>query len=166
MKATEIRFFDQAENEEATPKKKAKKTAAPTGYISPIGKLVLPNKTVDQLGLDLDNAMFKVGAQAGKRKLKHLFLLPAQSADSSTFKMEKAAKSYSISLAIILQRGGIDFANHKYTFTVEAIDYQGESGYSLKLGKHTAKAAKPTTTRAAGPRTGKVGRPRKTATVE
>ncbi len=165
MKTNEIRFFDQAENTTATPKKKAKKTAAPTGYISPTGKVVLPNKTTDQLGLNLENALFKVGAQAGKRKLKQLFLLPAQSADSSTFEMEKAAKSHSISLAIILQKGGIDFANHKYTFAIEPIEYQGAIGYSLKLGKVAVKAAKATTTKSGAPRSGKVGRPRKAAPV-
>lgn len=154
MKAGDIRFFDPSENAEVKTKKRAKKAATLTGYISATGKLVLPNKTIDQLGINPDGMSFKIGALAGKRKAKQLYLKPASAGDSSTFSMEKAAKSYSVSLPFILQKNGVDFANEKYTFAIDTFDFDGVSGFALKLGKAAAKAPKTSTG------TGKVGRPK------
>lgn len=142
MKAKQIRFFSPQENSESKqPKKKAavKQTPA-TGYISSAGKVVFPNKTVSQLGLDPDNNMFKVGTQDGKRKIKSLYLIPGADGQEEAFALEKAAKSYSMSLSYILQRGGIDFANTKYTFTVKPFDYDnGVEGFELKLASDAPK---------------------------
>ncbi|HEX9956894.1 MAG TPA: hypothetical protein VGA96_06555 [Fibrella sp.] len=144
MQTDEIRFFSPSENaEEVAPKKRSKKTAIVTGYISATGKLVLPNKTVEQLGLNPSDMTFKVGAQAGKRKAKLLYLVPASSSDSAAFEVVKAAKSYSISLPFILQKNGIDYIGQKYTFVISPFDFEGGvTGYILKLSKPAEKTAK------------------------
>ncbi|GAB4018084.1 hypothetical protein EXU85_15695 [Spirosoma sp. KCTC 42546] len=136
MKAKQIRFFSPNENSES--KKQKKKSAAKpvpvTGYISSAGKVVFPDKTIAQLGFDPQNNLFKVGTQDGKRKIKSLYLIPGAGENEEAFELEKAAKSHSISLPYILQKGGIDFANTKHTFTVKPFDYDnGVTGYELKL---------------------------------
>ncbi|WP_018620907.1 hypothetical protein [Spirosoma luteum] len=144
MKAKQIRFFSQNENSE-TKQSKTKTEAKPTpatGYISTAGKVVFPNKTIDQLGFDPQDSWFKVGTQEGKRKIKSLFLVPGTSGQEEVFELEKAAKSYSISLPYILQKGGIDYSNTKHTFTVKPFDYDGNvQGFELKLASDTPKAA-------------------------
>lgn len=148
MQNDEIRFFNPSENTDAEPKKRTKKPVTLTGYISATGKLVLPYKTVDQLGLSPSEMAFKVGAQAGKRKAKLLYLVPASASESAAFEVVKAAKSYSISLPFILQKNGIDYVNQKYTFVISPFDFEGGvTGYVLKLNKPAEK-------------TGKVGRPK------
>ena len=143
MKAKQIRFFSQNENSETKPgKKKAEAKPTPaTGYISSAGKVVFPNKTIDQLGFDPQNSWFKVGTLDGKRKIKSLYLVPGDSGQEEAFELEKAAKSYSISLPVILQKGGIDYANTKHVFLVKSFDYDnGVLGYELKLATDSPKA--------------------------
>lgn len=144
MQTEDIRFFSPSENaEEATPKKRSKKSVAVTGYISATGKLVLPNKSVEQLGIEPNGMTFKVGAQAGKRKAKLLYLVPASASDSESFELVKAAKSYSISLPFILQKNGVEYAEQKYTFVITEFDFDGGvTGYMLKLNKLSEKPAK------------------------
>ncbi len=142
MKAKQIRFFSPNENSES--KKKAEKTAtkaAPvTGYVSSTGKLVFPAKAIAQLGIDPQNNQFKVGTQEGKRKIKSLYLIPGTEGHEGTFELEQGAKSYSISLPFILQKGGIDFAETKHNFTVKSFDYDnGVMGYELKLTNESPK---------------------------
>ena len=158
MKTDEIRFFDPSENAESKPKKRTKKLVELTGYISGVGKLVLPNKTVDQLGIDPAGMSFKIGAQAGKRKAKQLYLMPTSSTDSAAFAMEKSAKSYTVSLPVILQRNGVDFAKQKYKFVIEPYDFDGTDGYALVLSKAAAKTTPKPARTSTG--TGRVGRPK------
>ena len=142
MKAKQIRFFSPQENSESKPQKNktAVKQAPATGYISSAGKVVFPNKTVTQLGIDPESNQFRVGTQQGKRKIKSLYLIPGDSGQEESFALEKAAKSYSMSLPYILQRGGIDYANAKYTFTVKPFDYDsGVQGFELKLANDLPK---------------------------
>ncbi|GAB3956614.1 hypothetical protein GCM10028805_47030 [Spirosoma harenae] len=142
MKAKQIRFFSTADNSEAKKaKKKTTAKAAPiTGYISSAGKVVFPNKSAVQLGFDTDGGQFKVGTQDGKRKIKSLYLIPGGDENEEGFVLEKAAKSYSISLPYILQKGGIDYAGTKHTFTVKSFDYDnGVTGYELKLANEEPK---------------------------
>ncbi|MBD2755743.1 hypothetical protein [Spirosoma validum] len=143
MKAKQIRFFSPDENSEAT--KKAKKSAVKstpvTGYISATGKLVFPDKAVTELGFDPETNQFKVGTQEGKRKIKSLYLVPGIEGEGETFELAKGAKSYGISLPYILQKGGIDYANTKHTFTVKPFDYDNDvTGYELKLSNEKPKA--------------------------
>jgi hypothetical protein len=140
MKATQIRFFSRQENSEQKTKTAPKSTPA-TGYISGAGKLVFPAKTVAQLGFEPDGSRFKIGTQEGKRKLKILYLIPDTEGDPEAFDLEKAAKSYTISLPIILQKGGIDYAKSKYVFTVKPFEYEsGVSGLELALASQEPKA--------------------------
>ena len=143
MKAKQIRFFSPNENSESKKKKKEKvaKAVPATGYISSTGKLVFPDKTVAQLGLDPQSNQFKIGTQEGKRKIKSLYLIPGVEGGEETFELEKAAKSYGISLPYILQKGGIDYANTKHTFTIKSFEYgEGVTGYELKLSNESPKA--------------------------
>ena len=139
MKALPLRFFSPQEN--SVPKeKKATKETPITGYISSTGKLVFPAKSVGQLALDPATTQFKIGAQEGKRKLKSLYLIPAADGESDAFELVKAAKSYGIPLASILQKSGVDFATTKYTFVVSPFDYEeGVTGYELQLADQSPK---------------------------
>lgn len=139
MKALPLRFFSPQENN--VPKEKNTTKSVPlTGYISSTGKLVFPAKTVGQLALDPDSIRFKIGTQEGKRKIKSLYLIPATDEQTDAFALTKAAKSYGIPLASILQRSGVDFVNTKYAFTVKPFDYEeGVTGYELQLNDQSPK---------------------------
>ncbi len=140
MKSAPIRFFSPQDNSERKEKSAAKPVIV-TGYISATGKLVFPAKTIGQLSLDPESARFKIGTQEGTRKLKSLYLIPANDDQDETFEMVKAAKSYSIPLAVILQKGGVDYANAKYTFTIKPFDYEDDvKGYELQLNDQSPKA--------------------------
>lgn len=140
MKATQIRFFSPQENNK--PKeKKVTKSAPITGYISSAGKLVFPQKSIAKLDFDPNNAKFKIGAEEGKRKIKSLYLVPADDDQQGAFVLEKAAKSYSVSLPFILQNNGIDYTKAKYLFTVKPFDFgDGIEGYELQLNDQAPKA--------------------------
>lgn len=143
MKTKQIRFFSPTENNETT--KKEKKSVAKSepveGYISATGKLVFPNKAISQLGFDPQNNQFKIGTQDGKRKIKSLFMIPDAEGQEGAFELTKGAKSHGISLPYILQKGGIDYVNTKYTFTVKPFDYEGDvTGYELTLASENPKS--------------------------
>jgi hypothetical protein len=94
MKDKSIRFFSPSENLEQQQSKAAvAKEPILTGYISASGKLVLPLKTVDRLGIDPQTTGFKVGTQAGKRKLKSLYLVPTQEGQEDRFELTKGPKA-------------------------------------------------------------------------
>ncbi|WP_420147024.1 hypothetical protein [Spirosoma sp.] len=142
MKAKQIRFFSPDENSEETKKvKKSTVKAEPIkGYVSAAGKLVFPDKAIAQIGLDPENKRFKIGTQEGKRKIKSLFLIPGTEGEEETFELSKGAKSHSISLAYILQKGGIDYAKEKHEFIVKPFDYEaGITGFELKLSTDAPK---------------------------
>lgn len=140
MKPDQIKFFSPEDNSESKQKTKAKPVSL-TGYVSPTGKLVFPAKTIAQLAFDPENSQFKIGTQDGKRKIKSLYLIPDADGESESFSLEKAAKSYTISLAVILQRGKIDYAKNKYAFTINPFEYQsGVTGYELQLADQSPKA--------------------------
>ncbi|QHW01638.1 hypothetical protein GJR95_41115 [Spirosoma endbachense] len=146
MKSIAIRFFSPQDNIVSSPKtEKATKTKnrTLTGYISPIGKLVFPAKTVADLGIDFDNTQFKVGMPDGKRKAKSLYLVPGADSQQDTFQFEKAAKSYTLSLSFILTKSGVDFSTNKYTFVIDLFDYEGSPAFVLQLSqdKGSPKAA-------------------------
>jgi hypothetical protein len=139
MKAPKIHFFKQEDNSETQTKSAPKEKEAPaTGYISSTGKLVFPTKSVVQLGLEPDGIAFQIGTQEGKRKIKSLYVVPASEETNETFQMEKGAKSYTIPLAIILQKGKIDYSGMKYVFTIKPFDYEDDiTGYELQLEPET-----------------------------
>ncbi|GAB3783606.1 hypothetical protein GCM10028818_41940 [Spirosoma horti] len=147
MKALTINFFSPDEN--SPTKAKRSKSAKPvkvelTGYISSTGKLTLPAKTTANLGINLNDTLFKVGMDQGKRKAKSLYLVPA-SGSEETFSFEKAAKSYILSLPFILTKSGVDYAKTKYTFTIHLFEYEGTIAFELQLAPETAAAKVPYT---------------------
>lgn len=147
MKALTINFFSPTEN--IPTKAKSPKAAKPakvslTGYISSTGKLTLPAKTVNKLGVDLNATPFKVGMDQGKRKAKSLYLIPA-SGPEETFTFEKAAKSYTLALPFILTKSGVDYAKTKYNFTIRLFEYEGTTAFELQLAPESAKTKVPYT---------------------
>lgn len=133
MKPINIRFLTPNDNILPKEKKEDKpKKVVLTGYISAAGKIVLPSKTIAELGIDFDNASFKIGTQEGKRKVKSLFLISAN-IQEDTFQFQKAPKGYTLSLAILLKKIGVDFSSVKYGFTVESFDYEDAIGLELQL---------------------------------
>ena len=145
MKATAIRFFSPQEN--LVPKDKKDKATQPkevilTGYISGSGKLVFSAKTAAELGIDTENDTFKVGVPQGKRKAKSLYLVPAENGQDDTFQLEKAAKSYTMSLGVVLKKSGVDFTQSKYSFTIELFNYEGNTAMELQLRQQEEAAPK------------------------
>ncbi len=141
MKSTEIRFYSSQDNS-LVKEKSSPKPVTITGYVSNGGKLVFPQKTVAQLAFDPDTTRFKIGTQPGKRKVKSLYLVPAENEQDGAFKLVKAAKSYTIPLAVILQKGGVDYANAKFNFTVKPFEFEtGITAYELQLSTDAPKPA-------------------------
>ena len=133
MKPINIRFLTP--NDNILPKEKEERKPEKiilTGYISAAGKLVFPLRTLAELAIDFDTASFKIGTQEGKRKVKSLFLIFATTQED-TFQFQKASKSYTLSLAVLLKKIGVDFSSTKYSFTVESFDYEGTIGLELQL---------------------------------
>ena len=148
MKALTINFFSPTQN--SPTKTKSPKAAKPakialTGYISATGKLTLLAKTVANLGINLDDTLFKVGMDQGKRKAKSLYLVPASGPDTETFTFEKAAKSYTLALPYILTKSGVDYAKTKYSFTIRLFEYEGTTAFELQLAPEAAAAKAPYT---------------------
>ncbi|OIN58655.1 hypothetical protein [Arsenicibacter rosenii] len=132
MKEKELRFFSVEENSKPGPKKETKEVEL-TGTISAFGKLVFPSKTVEQLGINPETAAFKIATQAGKRKIKSLYLIPDTDGGADTFKMEQTGRGYCIPLALILQNNGVDFSKSKFNFTVKPFEYGNITGYELQI---------------------------------
>ena len=140
MKEKAIRFFSPLENSEKT-EKKVTEQPKPTGYISNGGKLILPLKTIEQLNIDPATTLFKIGTEQGKRKLKVLYLIPASTDQAETFELVRSGRGYVIPLSLILKKGGVDYSNNKYTFTISSFDYEGGVGYELALNDTVIKPA-------------------------
>ena len=148
MKDIAIDFFSAQENKPTKEaNEKAAKAAKPvlSGYISPSGKVVLPARTVAQLAIDIDNVAFKVGKPQGKRKAKSLYMVPENDNQTDTFRFEKAAKSYTMLLPLILQNNGVDYTAGKFTFVVKPFDYNEKTALELKLTKEETEPKKPYT---------------------
>jgi hypothetical protein len=137
MKVKAIRFFSPEEN--TSKKEKSKSQPKITGYISATGKLVFPPATLEELGIEAGSTRFKIGAQEGKRALKFLYLIPS-SEQTETFELVKSGRGFVIPLDVILKKGGVDFANSKYTFEVSPFSYEeGVVGYELALNSGAPK---------------------------
>ena len=136
MKPIALQFFSPQDNTQPTQKgttKSIRKTLL-TGSVSTTGKLVFPLRTVQQLSIDSAIDRFKVGIEQGKRKIKSLYLVPANQDRSESFELIKKANSYSIALAHILQRGGVDYNKTAYVFTIHSFEHEdGVTGYELRF---------------------------------
>jgi hypothetical protein len=139
MKARAIKFFSPDENVSVT--KKPQEKSKPTGYISSSGKLVLPPKTLEELGIEPETGRFKIGTQQGKRTLKYLYLIPSTE-EEGTFALTRSGRGYSIPLELILRKGGVDFESTKYIFEITLFNYdEGVVGFELALGTEDPKPA-------------------------
>jgi hypothetical protein len=139
--AVDIRYFSPEENTKPRAKRTVRKPVKVTGYISSGGKIVLPQKSVSQLGIDFGSARFKLGTEGGKRKIKSLIIVPSTD-EAGTFTFTKAAKSYTMALGVLLTKNGVDFGSKKYTFTVSPLSVDDStSGYELKFEDPTEKPA-------------------------
>jgi hypothetical protein len=139
--AVDVRYFSPEENTKPRAKRTVRKAVKVTGYISSGGKIVLPQKSVSQLGIDFGSTRFRVGVENGKRKIKSLIIVPAAD-EAGTFAFSKAAKSYTLNLGVLLGSNGVDFGSKKYSFTVSQVAVSdGGSGYELKFDEPTDKPA-------------------------
>ena len=137
MKLKAIKFFSPEENLPKT--KQAKAAPLPAGYISSSGKLVFPATVLGDLEIDPASTHFKIGSQDGKRKIKSLYLLPAASSDQ-TFSFEKSGRGHVIPLAVILEKGGLNFESEKLIFKISTFDFdQATKGYELAIETETPK---------------------------
>lgn len=142
MKPVAIQFFSPSDNTKSTQQPTTKQTrkVSLTGSISATGKLILSHKTVDQLALDPATVRFRIGIEQGKRKIKSLYLIPTQEDPSETFELVRKTNGYSIALALILQKGGVDYRKTPYVFTIHPFAHQdGVTGYELRLNTQTPK---------------------------
>lgn len=131
MKTRQIKFFTLEEN---TPQiSKVVEKAKPTGYISDNGNLVFPKSTLEEIGVEPETALFKIGTAEGKRKIKSLYLIPTEEKEGS-FAFAKVGRGSGIPLPVILKRGGINYEGTKQIFTVSIFNYsEGGIGYELQI---------------------------------
>ncbi|MBE8969940.1 hypothetical protein IQ277_28075 [Nostocales cyanobacterium LEGE 12452] len=133
MKTPQIKFFSPEDNTEPVSKAAGKAKPKPSGYISDIGTLVFPKATLEEIGVEPETALFKVGTAEGKRKIKSLYLIPTD-AQEEAFTFSKVGRGSGIPLAVILKRGGIDYKTAKHIFTVTIFNYsEGGIGYELAI---------------------------------
>ncbi|WP_026632613.1 hypothetical protein [Dyadobacter alkalitolerans] len=138
MKTPQIKFFSPEEN--IPQVSKAAEKAKPSGYISDSGKLVFPQATLEEIGIEPETALFKIGADEGKRKIKSLYLIPTDEKEGA-FAFAKVGRGSGIPLSVILKRGGIDYEASKHIFTVSIFNYsEGVVGYELEIEGATPKA--------------------------
>ncbi|SEJ15634.1 hypothetical protein SAMN05216327_106381 [Dyadobacter sp. SG02] len=76
MKIPQIKFFTPEENAPLAAKSVVK--AKPTGHISESGMLIFPKATLEEIGVEPQTALFKIGTAEGKRKIKSLYLIPTE----------------------------------------------------------------------------------------
>jgi len=131
MKAKKIKFFSPTEIQEK--KKESPKVELPTCAISKTGRLIVPGKTIEELGINTENAQFRVGTEDRKRRLNTLYLIPAEGEVADAFHLSKTGRGYTIGLAPFFERGGLDYAANEYTFSAKPFSYEGTVGYELSL---------------------------------
>ena len=133
MKERKLRFFSPTENIEKK-EKVVKKDEPLTCSISLTGRLVFPLSTADQLEMEAEKTVYRIGIEEGKRKVKSFFLVRAEEGAEDTFKFVKTGRSFTVPMHGILKALNLDFAQTLYTFAVSPFAFSnGVSGYELKL---------------------------------
>lgn len=145
MNLEEIRFFNPKENKADRKARTKSETNDPTtGYITSTGKVIIPQKSAEEVGMNADHTTFMVGMQQNKRKLKSLYIVPATNDHEGSFEMKSSGRNNFIDLGVILEKNGLDFQNNKYTFDINPFNFDGDvNGYELKLNTPTPKTKKP-----------------------
>lgn len=141
MNLDDIRFFSPQENKAERKAKAKEETGDPsTGYISATGKVIIPQKAAEEVGLDTSHTTYMVGTQQNKRKLKSLYVIPASGHTEGAFEMQSSGRNNFIALSVILEKNGVDFQNNKYTFEVTPLVVGDDiKGVELKLNSPTPK---------------------------
>ncbi len=141
MNLDDIRFFSPQENKAEKQAKVKEETDAPaTGYISATGKVIIPQKAAQEVGLNTEHTTYMVGTQQNKRKLKSLYVVPASGHTEGAFQMQSSGRNNFISLGVILEKSGLDYQNNKYTFEISPFVFGDDiKGIELKLNKPTPK---------------------------
>lgn len=136
MKLDELRFFSPEEN--IATKVKEEVVVQPTGYISATGKIIIPQKSAEEVGIDSDSRGFKIGMQENKRKLKTLYVIPASGDEEGVFELKSSGRNNFIPLGVILEKSGVDFQNNKFTFEINPYKFdENVIGYELRLDPPT-----------------------------
>ena len=89
---------------------------------------------------------------AGKRKVRSLYLVETTKSQEDAFPLEKGTKSYTLPLAIILVKSGLDFTKNKYSFLINRFDYEGGTALELQLQQDQAAPKAPYTGKPRGVR--------------
>ena len=141
MNLDDIRFFTPQENKAERKTKVKEELGAPaTGYISGTGKVIIPQKAAEEIGLNTAHTTYMVGTQQNKRKLKSLYIIPASGDTQGTFEMQSSGRNNFIGLSVILEKNGVDYQNNKYTFEVAPFVFGDDiKGVELKLNSPVAK---------------------------
>lgn len=144
MNLEEIRFFSPKENKaDRKPRTKSETNDPTTGYITSTGKVIIPQKSAEEVGMNAGHTTFMVGMQQNKRKLKSLYIVPATNDHEGSFEMKSSGRNNFIDLGVILVKNGLDYQNNKYTFDINPFNFDGDvTGYELKLNAPTPKTKK------------------------
>ena len=143
----DIRFFAPEENVAPRKKRTTSKSdkSEVTGYITSTGKVIIPQKSAEEVGLKPEESAFKIGMPENKRKLKSLYLVPTSRGEEGVFEMHESGRNYFLPLGVILEKGGLDVQNKKYTFNINTFQYgdDNKTAFELKLNKPTTKTKRP-----------------------
>lgn len=141
MNLDDIRFFSPQENKAERKTKVKEESGEPaTGYISSTGKVIIPQKAAEEVGLNTSHTTYMVGTEQNKRKLKSLYVVPASGHTEGAFEMVSSGRNNFIALGVILEKSGLDYQNNKYTFEISSFVLGDDiKGIELKLNKPTAK---------------------------
>lgn len=149
MKTKSIRFFSPEENQTKT-ESPVKTKLLPTGRISASGRVLFPTATLEELGIEAENAWFQVGTDHGKRKIKNLYLVAND--QQQGFQMVRTGRAYSLPLDKILSKGGIDYKAQNYVFEASIFDHEGSPAFQLALTGETPPEKQPYTGKPRGPK--------------
>jgi bifunctional DNA-binding transcriptional regulator/antitoxin component of YhaV-PrlF toxin-antitoxin module len=132
-----IRFFSPVDNADEAPLEAPKETTFTT-TVTKTGRLAFPQKLMEGLRIDPSKPHYKVGTVNRRKGVKALYLMPTEEGDAEAFELSKTGRGYSIPLKGVLQKIGLNFQDHEYTFTVTPYDYgDGVSGFELVSDQQT-----------------------------
>ena len=137
VKPNKIRFFSPEDNTDEAPKVTPKETLFSTS-VTKTGRLAFPQKLMEGLSIDPSKPHYKVGTVNRRKGVKALYLIPTEAGDTEAFELSKTGRGYSIPLKGVLQKIGLNFQDHEYTFTIKPYDYgDGISGFELVSDQQT-----------------------------
>ena len=137
VKPNKIRFFSPVDNADEAPLEAPKATTFTT-MVTKTGRLAFPQKLMEGLRIDPSKPYYKVGTVNRRKGVKVLYLMPTEAADTEAFELSKTGRGYSILLKGVLQKMGLNFQDHEYTFTITPYEYgDGVTGFELVSDQQT-----------------------------